>query len=68
MRLANICGIDTVDWGILYNKGEAVFITKRVDRLNGIKIPMEDFCQLSETQTEYKYNGSYESCYKKVIK
>lgn len=68
MKLANICGIKTVDCGVLNKKGQNYFITKRIDRNNGEKLPMEDFCQLSELQTEYKYNGSYEMCYKKVIK
>ena len=68
MKLAEICKIKIVDCGILKNKDELIFITKRIDRINNKKIPMEDFCQLSNTQTEYKYNGSYEKCYKNVIK
>ncbi len=67
MKLAKICGIDTVDCGIIRSNNELLFITKRIDRINGKKIPMEDFCQLSNTQTEYKYNGSYEKCIKNVI-
>lgn len=67
MKLANICGIDTVDCGIIKNNNDLLFITKRIDRQNNKKIPMEDFCQLSNSQTEYKYNGSYERCYKNVI-
>lgn len=68
MRLANICGIETVECGIVPINNEYIFITKRIDRSNNKKIPMEDFCQLSNSQTEYKYNGSYERCYKNVIK
>lgn len=67
MKLANICGIKTVNCGVINIDGENYFITKRIDRENGKKIAMEDFCQLSNLQTEYKYNGSYEMCYKKVI-
>ncbi len=67
MRLANIFKINTVDCGLLKNKDEYIYITKRVDRENNRKIAMEDFCQLSNTQTEYKYNGSYEKCYTNVI-
>ena len=68
MKLAQICKIDVVDSGIINNNGELLYITKRIDRDGSKKIPMEDFCQLSETQTEYKYSGSYERCYKNVIK
>lgn len=67
MKLANICGIETVECGIIKENNQNYFITKRIDRLDGRKIPMEDFCQLSNVQTEYKYNGSYEMCYKNVL-
>lgn len=68
MRLANIYGIETVECGIINENNQNYFITKRIDRVNGKKIPMEDFCQLSNVQTEYKYSGSYEMCYKNVIR
>ncbi len=67
MRLANIFGIQTVMCGLIPVNDEYVYITKRIDRVNNQKIPMEDFCQLSLSQTEYKYNGSYEKCYTNVI-
>lgn len=67
MKLASICGIKTVESGLIKYNDDYLFITKRIDRVNNKKIPMEDFCQLSNTQTEYKYNGSYEKCYKNVI-
>lgn len=67
MKLAKICGIETVDCGVVKHKDDYLYITKRIDRKDNKKIPMEDFCQLSNTQTEYKYNGSYEKCYKDVI-
>ena len=67
MKLATICGINTVECGLIRNNKDFLYITKRIDRVNGKKIPMEDFCQLSNSQTEYKYNGSYERCYRNVI-
>lgn len=72
MKMAELCGFKTVPNGLIYSKsGESIYITRRVDRAfeNGriIQIAMEDFAQLSLTQTEYKYNGSYERCAKKVI-
>ena len=67
MKLAEINKLDVVNCGIIKNKNELLYITKRIDRINNKKIPMEDFCQLSNSQTEYKYNGSYERCYKDVI-
>lgn len=67
MKLAAICGINTVECGLIRNNKDFLYITKRIDRVNGKKIPMEDFCQLSNSQTEYKYNGSYERCYRNVI-
>jgi serine/threonine-protein kinase HipA len=44
------------------------YITKRVDRKEQKKIHMEDFCQLSERLTEYKYSASYEKCAKIIDK
>lgn len=61
MLMAKSCHIDTVPNGLIKNKdGSYVYITKRIDRDNGNKIHMEDFCQLSMLQTERKYSGSYE--------
>ncbi len=72
MKMAEICGFKTVPNGLIYSKqGESIYISRRIDRvfeggrLN--RIAMEDFAQLSLTQTEYKYSGSYERCAKKVI-
>jgi len=67
MKLAKLCKIDIVDCGIIKSNNSLYYITKRIDRVNGKRIPMEDFCQLSNSQTEYKYNYSYEKCYKNVI-
>jgi len=73
MKLAEICGFRVVPNGLIRSSGgEWIYITKRIDRLfkdgNTTKIAMEDFAQLSLTQTEYKYHGSYERCVKNVIK
>ena len=35
---------------------------------DGNKLAMEDFCQLTERQTEYKYRSSYEQIAKAIIK
>ncbi len=61
MHLASICGIDTVPFGLIELEDNSfAFITKRIDRKNNKKIPMEDFCQLGEKLTEQKYKSSYE--------
>ena len=46
--------------------GSRAYITRRIDRVDGKAIAMEDFCQLSGRLTEDKYHSSYEQC-KKVI-
>ena len=49
--------------------GELCYITRRIDRLpSGEKVAMEDFCQLSERLTEYKYKSSYEQAAKVIQK
>lgn len=61
MRMAAHCGIPTVPQGLIaLASGEFAYITRRVDRVDGVKLPMEDMCQLSERLTEDKYKGSYE--------
>lgn len=43
------------------------YLTRRIDRDGkGRKIPMEDLCQLTERQTEYKYASSYERVAKAI--
>lgn len=60
MMLAGSCGISTAAFGLIpLSNGKLAFLTRRMDRENGIK-SMEDFCQLSERPTEKKYFGSYE--------
>ncbi len=65
MSLARAFGIETVPFSfILLQSGERAYLTKRIDRHKGAKLAMEDFCQLSERLTEYKYRGSVEQCAK----
>lgn len=68
MQLANDIGFETVENGLIKTKNNGfLYITKRIDRVSGKKLPMEDFCQLSKKLTEYKYQGSYEKCVKEII-
>lgn len=62
MHLAELVNIRTVPHGLVrFADGDLGYITRRIDRdERGGKLPMEDFCQLSEKLTEYKYRGSYE--------
>lgn len=67
MNMASLFNIQTPLQGLINIKKEInqyAYITKRLDRENNNKIHMEDFCQLSNKPTEYKYNGSYEKCAK----
>lgn len=67
MCLAECCDIRVVPHGLLFLKdGSRAYITRRIDRVDGKAIAMEDFCQLSGRLTEDKYHSSYEQC-KKVI-
>jgi serine/threonine-protein kinase HipA len=69
MHLAELCGINTVPHSLIrLMNGELAYITKRIDRVEGRKIPMEDMCQLTEKLTEQKYNGSYEQIGNAIIK
>ena len=68
MLLAEEIGLKTVKHGLIKtNNNGYIYISKRIDRNKNEKIAMEDFCQLSNKLTEYKYNGSYERCVKDVI-
>lgn len=62
MHMAEAAGIKTVPHSLIrFVDGELCYLTRRVDRTkNGVKIAMEDMCQLSERLTEDKYKGSYE--------
>lgn len=69
MHLASIFKINTVPHSLIKLKsGELAYLTKRVDRINGQKLHMEDLCQLSERLTEDKYKGSMEQVGKTIIK
>ncbi|MEL6536701.1 MAG: HipA domain-containing protein [Bacteroidota bacterium] len=67
MHLAQLSKIKTVDHGLIrLQSGELAYLTKRVDRIKGKKLHMEDMCQLTERLTEYKYRGSYEQIAKAI--
>ena len=70
MHLAEIAKIKVVPHTLIRLKdGTLGYLTKRVDRsAEGKKIPMEDMCQLTERQTEYKYKSSYEQIAKVIAK
>jgi serine/threonine-protein kinase HipA len=61
MKLAQVFGIETVPFSFIrLQSGELAYLTKRIDRTKKGKLSMEDFCQLSERLSEYKYRGSAE--------
>ena len=65
MQMAELSGIKTVPYALLRLPAQDntfAYITKRIDRLEGHMLAMEDFCQLDGRLTEDKYRGSYERC------
>ena len=70
MHLAEMAKIKVVPHTLIRLKdGTLGYLTKRIDRsADGDKIPMEDMCQLTERQTEYKYKSSYEQIAKVIAK
>lgn len=69
MHLAEAVGIKTAMHSLIrLQSGELAYVTKRFDRVKGQKISVEDFNQLSENLTEYKYRGSVEKLGKLVQK
>ena len=70
MHLAEIAKIKIVPHTLIrLQDGTLGYLTKRIDRTyEGGKIPMEDMCQLTERQTEYKYKSSYEQIAKVIAK
>jgi serine/threonine-protein kinase HipA len=69
MHLARLAGLKTVPHCLIrLTSGNLAYITKRVDRIKGTKLAMEDMCQLSERLTEDKYQGSYEQIAKVIRK
>lgn len=70
MHLAEIAKIKVVPHTLIRLKdGTLGYLTRRIDRTTGgEKIPMEDMCQLTERQTEYKYKSSYEQIAKVIAR
>lgn len=65
MQMAEKSGIKTVPFALLRLPSQDnayAYITKRIDRIDGQMLAMEDFCQLDGRLTEDKYRGSYERC------
>ena len=62
MHLAEIAGIKVVPHTLArMADGELCYLTRRIDRDSmGLKVAMEDTCQLSGRLTEDKYHSSYE--------
>lgn len=68
MKLANLFGIKTIPFSLIrMASGELAYITKRIDRVNNAKLPMEDMAQLGGKLTEDKYKSSLEQV-AKIIK
>ena len=70
MHLAEMAGIRTAQHCLIRLADDSLgYLTKRMDRdAQGNKLAMEDFCQLTERQTEYKYRSSYEQIAKAINK
>ncbi|WNY22919.1 hypothetical protein MmiHf6_02110 [Methanimicrococcus hongohii] len=68
MHLAELSKIKVVPHSLIrFEDGSLCYITKRIDRdENGIRINMEDMCQLTKRLTEDKYKGSYEQIAKQI--
>lgn len=69
LHLAALAKLPTVPHGLLRLEGGALaYVTRRVDRVKGRKLAMEDMCQLTERLTENKYDGSHEQVAKAIGK
>ena len=68
MHLAELAKIDVVPHTLMrMADGTLCYLTKRIDRdAKGEKMAMEDMCQLTGRQTEYKYKSSYERIAKAI--
>ena len=68
MHLAEVAGLKTAQHSLIRLADDSLgYLTRRMDRdAKGYKLPMEDFCQLTERQTEYKYRSSYEQVAKAI--
>jgi serine/threonine-protein kinase HipA len=61
MHLARLFGLRAAEHSLIrLESGELAYITRRFDRADGQKLPMEDMCQLTETLTNDKYRSSME--------
>jgi serine/threonine-protein kinase HipA len=61
MHLASLSKLKTVPHTLIQLQSDKkAYLTKRIDRATGLKLHMEDMCQLTERLTEQKYQGSYE--------
>ncbi len=70
MHLAEAAHINVVPHTLMRMADDSIcYLTRRIDRTpDGEKIAMEDMCQLTERQTEYKYKSSYERVGKAILK
>ncbi len=70
MHLAALDGIKTARHSLIHlADGTLGYLTRRMDRdEKGNKLAMEDFCQPTERQTEYKYHSSYGQVAKAIAK
>jgi serine/threonine-protein kinase HipA len=69
MHLGAIAKIKMVPHSLIrLQSGNLAYITKRIDRIKGKKLLMEDMCQLTERMTENKYQGAYEQIAKVLLK
>lgn len=63
MAISRFMGINTAhSANIQFSDGEEAYITKRYDRINGVKLHQEDLAQGFNLQSEDKYKKSYEEC------
>ncbi|OQW95323.1 MAG: hypothetical protein BWK77_07670, partial [Verrucomicrobia bacterium A1] len=68
MLLASRAGIDTAVCGLAsLAGGERACLTRRMDRIDGRPLHMEDMCQLTDRMTEEKYRGSMERVGKAIL-
>jgi serine/threonine-protein kinase HipA len=67
MRMAACFGMETADCGLIaMQDGQLALVVRRMDRVGGRKLGMEDMCQLTDRMTEEKYRGSLEAVGRKI--
>lgn len=68
MHLSRLAGLDCVPHGLVrLATGELAYLTRRVDRVDEAKRPMEDMCQLGGKSPDAKYRGSHEQVARLVM-